>query len=152
MNSLSDKGSEDPFNLTRFVDVQSHSFKIAQAEIRQGRKRTHWMWFIFPQIAGLGHSDMSRRYAISSLAEAQAYLAHPVLGDRLRMCVAALQDLGALTAEQVFGAVDAQKLASSLTLFSVAGGGQIFDAALARWFGNPDSKTLEILGINPKLS
>jgi uncharacterized protein (DUF1810 family) len=108
------------------------------------------MWYIFPQIAGLGHSEMARRYALTSLVEARAYLAHPVLGARLRMCVAALQDLSGATAEQVFGTVDAMKLRSSLTLFVQAGGGQLFEAALERWFGEPDANTLAILENQPK--
>ena len=137
--------SHDPFNLDRFVEAQSRSFAAALSEIRQGRKRSHWMWYIFPQVAGLGQSEMSRRFAIGSLAEARAYLAHPVLGARLRTCVAALQDLSGTTAEQVFGEVDAQKLLSSLTLFAEAGGGQIFDAALERWFGSRDATTLQML-------
>ena len=136
---------DDPFDLARFSEAQSHSFSNALSEIRQGRKRTHWMWYIFPQIAGLGHSEMSRRYAVTSLAEAQAFLSHPVLGTRLRMCVAALQDLTGASPERIFGSVDAMKLASSLTLFAQAGGGQLFEAALDRWFGGPDAKTLELL-------
>ena len=137
--------SRDPFNLARFEEAQSRTFAAALSEIRQGRKRTHWMWYIFPQVAGLGQSEMSRRYAIGSLAEARAYLAHPVLGVRLRMCVAALQDFNGATAEQLFGQVDAQKLCSSLTLFVQAGGGQMFDAALERWFGSRDPMTLQLL-------
>ena len=137
--------NRDPFDLARFVEAQSRTFAAALSEIRQGRKRTHWMWYIFPQVAGLGQSEMSRHFAISSLDEAKAYLAHPVLGARLRMCVAALQDFTGPTAEQLFGPVDAQKLGSSLTLFAEAGGGQIFDAALERWFGAPDAMTLQLL-------
>jgi uncharacterized protein (DUF1810 family) len=105
------------------------------------------MWFIFPQLAGLGTSEMARRYAITSLDEARAYLAHPILGPRLLECTAALQDLAAAQADAVFGEIDATKLRSSLTLFIQAGGGPMFEAALARWFGGQqDEKSLRILG------
>lgn len=123
------------FDLNRFVTAQADSYGTALAELRRGAKRSHWMWFIFPQIAGLGRSDMARRYAIGSLDEARAYLAHPLLGARLRECVGALQDLTGTTAQAVFGPVDAMKLRSSLTLFISAEGGDLFSAALERWFG-----------------
>ena len=125
----------DPFGLVRFVAAQDGVHEIALAEIRRGAKRSHWMWFVFPQIAGLGHSVMAQRYAIASLAEARAYLAHPLLGERLRTCVAALQALRTTSAEAVFGGIDAMKLRSSLTLFEAAGGGPDFADALDRWFG-----------------
>lgn len=109
------------------------------------------MWFIFPQIAGLGHSPMAQRFAIGSVDDARDYLAHPVLGKRLRECVSALQDLPHKSAEQVFGTVDAMKLRSSLTLFIEAGAGRQFEAALERWFGGArDEATLGI--INPALT
>lgn len=132
----------DTFDLSHFVEAQSGSYGTALAEIRAGAKRSHWMWYIFPQLAGLGHSAMAERFAIESLAMAKAYLAHPVLGARLRECVEALT--GA-SAEQVFGTVDAMKLRSSLTLFAAAGGGAPFEATLARWFGSPDPRTLALL-------
>lgn len=136
----------DDFALDRFVSAQADSYDAALAEIRRGAKRSHWMWFVFPQIAGLGRSDMARRYAIGSLAEARAYLDHPILGVRLRQAVTALQDLIGTTAEAVFGGIDAIKLRSSLTLFSEAGGGPLFAAALDRWFeGVPDPATIELL-------
>lgn len=136
----------DPFNLTRFVDAQADSFGTALGEIRRGAKRSHWMWFIFPQIAGLGTSAMARRYALVSLDEARAYLDHPVLGARLFECVAALQDLTGTTAEAVFGGIDAIKLHSSLTLFIETGAGPLFTAALERWFeGRKDEATLRLL-------
>lgn len=136
----------DPYDLERFVAAQSGSYDAALGEIRRGAKRSHWMWYIFPQIAGLGRSDMAKRFAIRSLDEARAYLANPVLGARLRECVAALQDLTGVTAEAVFGDIDATKLRSSLTLFDEAGGGALFAAALERWFGGArDQATLEIL-------
>ena len=119
----------------------------ALAEIRRGRKTSHWMWFIFPQVAGLGSSAMSRRYAIRSLDEARAYLTHPALGGRYRECVAALHDSIGLSAETVLGSVDAAKLKSSLTLFSEAApDDRLFAIALDRWFGgNKDAKTLQLL-------
>ena len=135
----------DPFNLERFVRAQQTTYVGALAEISRGAKQGHWMWYVFPQIAGLGHSDMARLYAIGSLDEARAYLAHPVLGARLRQCVAALDELAATSAEQVFGGIDALKLRSSLTLFAEAGGGSLFEAALERWFGAPDTQTLGLL-------
>lgn len=120
--------------LDRFIVAQDTVYDVALAEIRRGRKSTHWMWFIFPQIEGLGRSEMARRYAIRSLDEARAYLAHPVLGARLRECVATLQSLSGTTAKAIFGEIDAVKLRSSLTLFVEAGGGEPFTAALDRWF------------------
>jgi uncharacterized protein (DUF1810 family) len=134
-------------DLERFVTAQEADYHIALAEIRRGSKRSHWMWYIFPQIDGLGHSAMSRRYAIRSLEEASAYLDHALLGQRLRDCVGALQDLTGTTAEQVFGTVDAAKLRSSLTLFLAVANEPLFGAALDRWFGgNRDARTLELLG------
>jgi uncharacterized protein (DUF1810 family) len=142
---------EDCFDLQRFVDAQASSYEGALAEIRRGMKRSHWMWYIFPQIAGLGESAMSRRYAIASLDEARAYLDHPLLGARLKACVAALQDLTGTTAERVFGGIDAVKLRSSLTLFEAAGGDRLFTAALDRWFdGKRDERTLALLGSDRK--
>jgi uncharacterized protein (DUF1810 family) len=137
---------EAPFDLDRFVTAQTDTYETALNEVRRGQKRSHWMWFIFPQIDGLGHSATARHYAISSLAEARAYLAHPMLGVRLRTCVGALQDLVGTSAEAVFGAVDAMKLRSSLTLFARAGEERLFYAALERWFeGQEDPATLELL-------
>ena len=135
----------DPFNLKRFEDAQREVYPMALGEIRRGRKQTHWMWFIFPQLLGLGSSPMARRYGIESIDEARAYLDHPLLGQRLRQCVAALQDLLSADAGEVFGS-DAMKLRSSLTLFIRAGGGALFEAALQRWFsGEPDEATDRIL-------
>lgn len=125
----------DPFDLERFLAAQARDYDRALAEISAGAKRSHWMWYIFPQIAGLGGSDLARRYAIRSLDEARAYLAHPLLGPRLKACVAAVQRLPDADAERVFGTVDAMKLRSSLTLFIAAGAPRIFQAALDRWFG-----------------
>src|SRR5579862_1513728 len=139
--------TEDPFNLQRFVAAQDAggTYARAAAELRSGRKTSHWMWFVFPQIAGLGHSPTSRRYALTSLAEARAYLAHPVLGARLTECAAIVLGVPGRTAEQIFGEVDAQKLHSSVTLFMRAVPGEpVFGQVLDRYFGGvPDSATDE---------
>jgi len=137
---------EDRFDLERFVSAQAANYETALAEIRAGAKRSHWMWYVFPQIAGLGRSAMARRYAIGSRAEAQAYLDHPLLGARLRDCVAALRDLPRPAPVRVFGDIDATKLRSSLTLFEAASGEPTFGHALDRWFGGRrDDATLYIL-------
>ncbi|KKC23804.1 DUF1810 domain-containing protein [Sphingomonas sp. SRS2] len=134
------------FDLERFVTAQDPVFDTALAEIRRGQKRSHWMWFVFPQLAGLGRSAMAQHYAIASIEEARAYLDHRLLGERLRSCVEALQDLDGGTAETVFGEIDALKLRSSLTLFAAAGGGRLFEAALDRWFdGRHDEATRALL-------
>lgn len=137
----------DPFDLQRFVDAQADVFDQALGELRRGRKQSHWIWFVFPQVAGLGSSGMAQRYAIRSLDEARAYLRHPVLGPRLVRCVETLQYL-VQTSDPVavFGSVDAVKLRSSLTLFLRAGAPPVFDAALGRWFGGAaDPATLRQL-------
>ncbi|MBB4066139.1 DUF1810 domain-containing protein [Gellertiella hungarica] len=139
----------DPFDLRRFIEAQAGTYETALAEIRRGRKETHWMWFVFPQLAGLGHSATARHYAIRSLGEARAYLGHPLLGARLRECVAALAALDRPDADLVFGSVDALKLRSSLTLFAAAGGGSLFADALGRWFGGPDERTRALLEEGP---
>ncbi len=129
--------------LDRFVAAQEQTYPRALAEIVRGAKRSHWMWFIFPQIAGLGRSAMAQLYAIADMEEAKAYLAHPLLGPRYAECVSALQDLNSSDPVEVFGAVDAQKLCSSLTLFEAASGRPLFAAAIDRWFGgNRDAATL----------
>ena len=111
----------DPYRLRRFESAQNQgTYEAAVTELRAGRKASHWMWFIFPQIDGLGHSSMSRAYAISSLSEAEAYLTHPVLGPRLIECARILTGLTGRTAEEIFGATDAMKLRSSMTLFARA--------------------------------
>ena len=134
----------DPFDLERFVQAQAGSYDAALAELRAGRKRSHWMWFVFPQIAGLGLSDMSRRYAIASLAEARAFLAHDVLGPRLWKCVEAVLSHQGDSAVSIMGTIDATKLRSSLTLFArAADDPDIFDRCLAAFFGGqPDPATL----------
>jgi len=136
---------EDPFGLGRFVAAQdaAGTYDRAVAELRGGRKTSHWMWFVFPQIAGLGYSPTSRRYAITSLEEARAYLAHPVLGPRLTECATILTGVPGRSAEQIFGELDAQKLHSSMTLFMRAASGEpVFRQVLDQYFGGvPDSVT-----------
>jgi uncharacterized protein (DUF1810 family) len=137
--------ADDPYGLQRFVAAQDAggTYERATAELRAGRKASHWMWFIFPQIAGLGFSHASRTYAIRSLDEARAYLAHPVLGPRLTGCATILTGLTGRTAEQIFGEVDAQKLCSSATLFMHAAPDQpVFRQVLEQYFdGVPDAAT-----------
>jgi uncharacterized protein (DUF1810 family) len=137
--------TEDPYDLQRFVAAQDAgaTYDHALAELRAGRKTSHWMWFIFPQIAGLGYSPASRTYAISSLEEARAYLAHPVLGGRLTECARILTRMPGRTAEQIFGEVDALKLRSCVTLFMRATPGEpVFRQVLDQYFdGIPDSAT-----------
>lgn len=137
----------DPFDLRRFEQAQGPVFTRVLDELRSGQKASHWMWFVFPQIAGLGASAMSQRYAIGSLDEATAYLDHPVLGSRLRTCVDILLSLQGLSAHAVFGSPDDRKLHSSLTLFAEAAGDPgPFHEALAKYFdGEPDAATSERL-------
>jgi uncharacterized protein (DUF1810 family) len=136
---------DDPFNLQRFVAAQDEGGVYQQAlrELRRGRKTSHWMWFVFPQIAGLGQSQMSRTYAITSLAEARAYLSHPVLGPRLLECAEVVAGSAAGSAEELLGGIDAQKLRSSMTLFLRADPTQpLFQRVLDRYFdGQPDPAT-----------
>ena len=135
----------DPYDFERFVSAQNAggTYGRAVGELRRGLKTSHWMWFVFPQIAGLGYSPTSRVYAITSLAEARAYLAHPVLGARLTECAGVLAGLRSRTAEQVFGEVDALKLFSSMTLFRHAAPGEpVFRQVLDQYFGGmTDSAT-----------
>jgi uncharacterized protein (DUF1810 family) len=144
-------GSGDRFDLGRFTRAQEGIFERALGELRAGQKRTHWMWFIFPQIAGLGQSSTSRRYAIRSLEEAMHYLGHPVLGGRLRQCCQALLGLKGRSVSQIFGYPDDLKLKSSMTLFAraAAESGESpspFDEVLDKYFGGQrDGKTLDIL-------
>lgn len=133
--------------LSRFVDAQSHSYETALAELKSGRKRSHWMWFIFPQLAGLGRSATARFYGIADLDEARAYLAHPVLGPRLVECARAVLAHEGQSAEAILGCVDALKLRSSATLFREAGGEPEFQQVLDRFYGGkPCPITLEALG------
>ncbi len=144
---MTDPQPADPFDLARFVAAQAEDYATALAEVRAGRKRSHWMWYVFPQLAGLGFSPTAQRYAIASEAEARAYLAHPVLGPRLvRVCVAALEVEGRSAAE-VFGSPDDLKLRSSATLFAaVSPPGSVFQQVLDQYFGGkPDERTLHLL-------
>jgi uncharacterized protein (DUF1810 family) len=138
---------QDPFDLQRFVDAQNEIYVTALAELLAGRKHSHWMWFIFPQVAGLGHSPMSKRYAISGLSEAAAYLAHSVLGPRLIECCDALLSLEGITASAIFGSPDDMKLRSSMTLFAlVPRAPEVFGNVLDKYFDAlPDERTLHIL-------
>lgn len=143
---------EDPYHLRRFVDAQSGVYDDVRRELTRGRKTTHWMWFVFPQLTALGHSATARHYGIDSLAEARAYLAHPVLGPRLRECAGLLRDLPARQPiSQILGSVDALKLRSSMTLFLRAGeddshAGDLFQSVLDRYYGGePDDSTCALL-------
>lgn len=135
-----------PDVLDRFVAAQADSYDTALAELTAGNKRSHWMWFIFPQIAGLGRSPTAIFYAIADLDQARAYLAHPLLGPRYVACTAALLPHAGRSAESVMGGVDALKLRSSLTLFDAAGAPTIVAQALTRFFPAPDSATLRLIG------
>ena len=131
--------------LDRFVEAQEPVYAMALAEIRRGAKQSHWMWFIFPQLAGLGRSATAQFYGIRSASEARSYLDHPVLGPRYIACVAALQDLPGSDPVAVFGSIDAMKLKSSLTLFETVRPSPLLGAALDRWFGARDPMTLSLL-------
>jgi uncharacterized protein (DUF1810 family) len=137
----------DPFDLQRFVAAQQDTYTVALAELRRGSKRSHWMWFIFPQVAGLGTSEMARRYAIRSAREATAYLAHPLLGARLQECTRALLAVSGRTAEDVLGHPDHLKLQSSMTLFAaVSADESLFHRVLQRYFfGARDERTVDYL-------
>jgi uncharacterized protein (DUF1810 family) len=137
----------DPYNLQRFVDAQAPVFEQVLAELRAGRKRSHWMWFIFPQIAGLGSSPMAERYAISGRAEAVAYLQHEGLSPRLKQTTELVNQVPGRTIEEIFGYPDNLKFRSSITLFSrVAPEEEVFRAALDKYFaGDPDPATIALL-------
>ncbi len=140
-------GGSDPHELMRFVQAQQGVYEQALAELRQGQKQSHWMWFIFPQFAGLGSSFTSRRYAIRSRAEAVAYLAHPVLGPRLLECAEAALKVEQLTAQEIFGSPDDMKLRSCATLFAaVSPAGSVFHRLLDRYYsGRTDGRTTRLL-------
>ena len=137
----------DSHNLLRFVDAQEPDYQTALDEINAGRKRSHWMWYVFPQYDGLGFSPTSIHYAIKSLEEARAYLDHPVLGPRLRECVDALLAVTGRTAHEVFGSPDDMKLRSSMTLFAhVSPEGSAFEQVMEKYFeGQRDRKTIELI-------
>lgn len=140
----------DTYNLQRFIDAQDKIFQQACAELRAGQKLSHWMWFVFPQVKGLGRSEMARKFAIASLEEARAYLDHPVLGERLRECTRLVNAVQGCSIGQIFGYPDDMKFHSSLTLFScVATDDQVFGDGLRKYFnGELDALTLECLGLS----
>jgi uncharacterized protein (DUF1810 family) len=138
----------DPFNLERFVTAQTAVFPAVLAELKAGRKRTHWMWFVFPQLRGLGRSSMATFYSIASLHEARAYLAHSLLGPRLDHCTRIVLDLEDVSLQQIFGSPDDMKFQSSMTLFALAAADPVssFYKALDRWCGGAlDTQTLRLL-------
>ncbi|AGB31768.1 hypothetical protein C488_14947 [Natrinema pellirubrum DSM 15624] len=140
-------GSDDPYDLQRFVEAQNPVIEDVKEELQSGRKRTHWMWYVFPQMEGLGRSQMAQRYAISSQDEAEAYLSHSTLGPRLRECTAIVNSVERRSANDIFGLPDDLKFRSSMTLFeTVADDPDVFRTALERYYsGERDSKTLELL-------
>jgi uncharacterized protein (DUF1810 family) len=140
---------DDPYDLNRFISAQEGVYDRALAELREGLKRTHWMWFIFPQIDGLGHSPTTRLYSIKSLDEARQYLGHPVLGARLVESAEAVLAVSGLSASDIFGHPDDWKLQSSMTLFAlVSERGSVFERVLEKYYqGKRDARTLQILGI-----
>ena len=139
----------DPFNLGRFVEAQKNSYAAALAELRAGHKKTHWMWYIFPVVAGIGSSAMAVRYAIGTIAEAKAYLAHPVLGPRLQACTdAMLSHAGTSSARAILGGTDAYKLQCSMTLYEITAGndGELYARVLEAFYrGERNEKTLAFL-------
>jgi uncharacterized protein (DUF1810 family) len=141
--------ADDPHQLQRFLDAQADNYDDAIAEIRDGRKRTHWMWYVFPQIDGLGFSSTAKHFAIKSMDEARAYLEHPILGARLRECAEAALRIEGASASEIFGSPDDLKLKSSATLFAcVAPAGSVFEQLLTKFYaGKRDEKTLQLLGV-----
>jgi uncharacterized protein (DUF1810 family) len=141
---------DDPYDLNRFVHAQEADYERALSEIKKGRKRTHWMWYIFPQFDGLGFSSTSKRYAIKSADEARAYLDHPILGPRLLACAEAAVSVEGRSALELFGSPDDLKLRSSATLFTcVSPPGSVFHRLLDKYYGGGfDGKTLQLLGID----
>jgi uncharacterized protein (DUF1810 family) len=142
--------TDDPHNLRRFIEAQQGVYERAISEISSGRKRSHWMWYIFPQFAGLGFSSTSQHYAIKTLEEAKAYVAHPVLGPRLLECAQAALDVEGRSANQIFGSPDDMKLRSCATLFAgVSPAGSVFHRLIGKYYGGAfDEKTLHLLGVN----
>ncbi len=149
MNNPNDSGDkDDPHDLDRFLQAQASDFDRALSELKRGQKRSHWMWYIFPQIDGLGFSSTSKRYAIKSADEARAYLDHPVLGPRLLECAETVMRVEGRSATEIFGSPDDMKLRSCATLFSsVLPAGSVFDRLLTKYYqGERDERTLQILG------
>ena len=139
--------ASDPFNLHRFVDAQAAAYDQVCRELRAGRKRSHWIWFVFPQMRGLGHSDMAHYFGISSRQEAEAYLEHPVLGERLRECTGLVNEVDGRSVDEIFGYPDNLKFHSSMSLFaSVAPDEPLFQQALRKYFGGQlDPNTVALL-------
>jgi uncharacterized protein (DUF1810 family) len=136
----------DPFDLQRFLDAQSSVYPLVLDELRSGRKQSHWMWFIFPQLAGLGHSSMAQRFAIASREEAVAYLGHGVLGSRLRECTALVNGVEGRTISEILGSPDDLKFHSSMTLFDAVSSDPKFAVAITKFYGGkPDQRTLDLL-------
>jgi uncharacterized protein (DUF1810 family) len=150
-NSSKTLAPEDPHDLIRFVEAQENRYVQALAEIKSGRKRTHWMWYIFPQIDGLAFSSTSKRYSIKSVEEAKAFLNHPVLGPRLLECMQAILRVEGRSAADIFGSPDDLKLRSCATLFAcVSPPDSIFERVLDKYYqGGRDGKTLQLLAIDP---
>jgi uncharacterized protein (DUF1810 family) len=152
-NANESRRSDDPYNLNRFVQAQEDDYAQALSEIRSGKKRTHWMWYIFPQLDGLALSSTAKRYAIKSVEEAKAYLDHPILGPRLRECTEAVIHIEGRSATEIFGSPDDLKLRSCATLFAYAlPAGSVFERLLHKYYrGGRDEKTLQLLGIAPEV-
>jgi uncharacterized protein (DUF1810 family) len=149
-NSTDSSSADDPYQLNRFATAQQDDFEQALAEIRSGKKRTHWMWYIFPQIDGLGFSSIAKYYAIKSIEEAKAYLNHPILGPRLLQCAEAAVGVEGRSATEIFGSPDDLKLRSCATLFAcVSPPSSVFERLLQKYYsGERDKKTLRLLGID----
>src|SRR5262245_5025602 len=143
----------DPPGLGRFVEAQARDYERALAELRDGRKRSHWMWYVFPQLEGLGSSPTAKRFALRSLDEAKAYLEHPLLGPRLRECAEAVLQVEGRSARDILGSPDDMKLRSCATLFAcVSPGDSVFHRVLTKFYGGaPDHRTLQRLGLGPDL-
>jgi uncharacterized protein (DUF1810 family) len=148
-NADNSPGTDDPHRLSRFVHAQKDDYERALSEIKNGRKRSHWMWYIFPQFDGLAFSSTSKHYAIKSIEEARAYLAHPVLGPRLLACAEAAVNIEGRSATAIFGSPDDMKLKSCATLFAcISPAGSVFHKLLAKYYqGDVDDKTLRLLGL-----
>jgi len=152
MSSNDLRSSGDPYDLARFVRAQENVYEQVLSEIRSGKKRTHWMWYIFPQVEGLAFSSTSQHYSIKSIAEAKAYLDHPILGPRLLECTEAVVQVDGRSAMEIFGSPDDLKLRSCATLFaSVSAPDSVFERLLRKYYpGGRDDKTLRLLGIAPE--
>ncbi|MBD1860979.1 MULTISPECIES: DUF1810 domain-containing protein [Trichocoleus] len=153
MAEMKSENAGDPYDLNRFVQAQERDYERALSEVKNGRKRSHWMWYIFPQFDGLGFSATSKRYAIKSVAEAKAYLSHPILGPRLIACAEAALSVEGRSAHEIFGSPDDMKLKSCATLFAyVSPEGSVFKQVLNKFFqGDCDQKTLDLLARSPQV-